>query len=425
MRDPDTGGSVGNPTPASPDHGGNLPRPADPGAFGHVTGRVARAAGAAYLTILVAALAYPAGLAVYLNLIAPGDGESFPMDFVAFWAAAKLALQGAAAGAFDWPTLHAAQSLPAGAADAYFGWHYPPTFHLLIAPLGWLNFTLAFAIYTACAIAAYCFALRPWADKAPCARDLAVAAPPVVYVLATGNTSLLWAAAFLAAIHGLSRHRPARAGAFIALLTLKPQLGLLIPVALIAKRDWRTILWAILFTALLALLATAVFGPDYWLVFFRMVALTSQTFAADETTSRTMVTWYAFGRQTGAAHDTAILVQIVFSLGALAAVALLWARPGVSADLKVAGLLLATLTATAYAFQYELVLAIVAAFFLARAGVGQSPAGRAWLAALWLLPLPGWLIGGLEIAHYAAPALTLSAASCTVLALRRAGAAQG
>ena len=68
---------------------------------------------------------------------------------------------------------------------------------------------------------------------------------------------------------------------------------------------------------------------------------------------------------------------------------------------------------------------VAGALFLARAGIGHSPAGRAWLAALWLLPVPGWLIGGLEIAHYSAPALTLSVAACTLLALRHQGAAQG
>ena len=90
---------------------------------------------------------------------------------------------------------------------------------------------------------------------------------------------------------------------------------------------------------------------------------------------------------------------------------------GAAFDLKAATLCLATLISTPYAFQYELVLAVLAALFLARAGIGHSPTGRVWLAALWLLPVPGWLIGGLEIAQYAAPALTLSLALCARLAL--------
>jgi hypothetical protein len=381
-------------------------------------GRAAQIAGTARRTVIIAALFYPLGLALHLNLLA-ADGASIPIDFVAFWAAAKLAVQGAAASAFDWPTLSAAQLLPSSAPDAYFGWHYPPTFHMLIAPLGWLSFTPAFAVFTACAVAAYCFALRPWGDTAPVARDLAIASPAVAAVVFTGNTSLLWAAAFLMAMHGLRHNRPMQAGLFIGLLTLKPQLGILIPVALLASRDWRTILWASLFAILIAALATVIFGPDYWRVFFQMLSVTSQTFAAEDVISRTMVTWYAFIRQFGGSNETAILIQIVFAVVAVGSVALLWARRGTSIDLRVASLLLSTLTATAYAFQYELVLISIAILFLARAGAASTPAGCAWLALLWILPVPGRFLPGLEVSHYAAPILGASLLVCVAMALRQ------
>ena len=92
-------------------------------------------------------------------------------------------------------------------------------------------------------------------------------------------------------------------------------------------------------------------------------------------------------------------------------------------DLKIAVLFLATLISTPYAYQYELVLAVLGALFLARAGLGQTAAGRAWLTALWLLPVPGWLAAGFDIADYAAPVLTLSVAACTALSLRMHAAA--
>ena len=169
----------------------------------------------------------------------------------------------------------------------------------------------------------------------------------------------------------------------------------------------------------------AVFGVDYWAEFFRAMARATSLFEVHGANAVTMITWYAFARQFGAGHEIALAIQMLSLAAAAGAVGLLWSRRRVGLDLKIAALLLATLISTPYAFQYELVLAVAGALFLARAGVGQSPAGRAWLAALWLLPVPGWLIGGLEIAHYTAPALTLSVACCTVLALRRQGAAHG
>ena len=61
--------------------------------------------------------------------------------------------------------------------------------------------------------------------NAPLASDvpLAVAAPPVGFVLLVGNASLLWMVALLCALSLLARERPRSAGAMIALLTLKPQ----------------------------------------------------------------------------------------------------------------------------------------------------------------------------------------------------------
>jgi hypothetical protein len=135
-----------------------------------------------------------------------------------------------------------------------------------------------------------------------------------------------------------------------------------------------------------------------------------------------MITWYSCARQFGIGHDTAIVIQLLsLALGA-GIVGLLWSRRGVATDLRIAALCLATLTSTPYAHQYELVLAVLAALFLAREGIGDSAAGCLWLLVLWLLPVPGWLFGGLEIADYAAPVLTLSLLLCAVLALRPAAA---
>ena len=167
----------------------------------------------------------------------------------------------------------------------------------------------------------------------------------------------------------------------------------------------------------------AVFGAEYWVAFFRAMDRATGLFEVHGANAVTMITWYAFARQFGAGHEIALAIQMLSLAAAAGAVGLLWSRRGVAPDLKLAALCLATLISTPYAFQYELVLAVAGALFLVRAGIGHSPAGRAWLAALWLLPVPGWLIGGLEIAHYTAPVLTLSAAACTVLALRRPDAA--
>lgn len=391
-------------------------------AFGAATPLVQRVGRVLFVAIAVALPAYIAGIVWELNS-GRTDAAAVHIDFVAFWAAAKLAVAGEAISAFDPNALVAAQSLASDSTWAIYAWHYPPSFHLLVMPLGWLSFSAAFAIFSACAFGAYIWALRGWANTVPGGMSLAVAAPPVAFVLVTGNTSLLWAAALLAGLSALDRGQAFVAGAMIALLTLKPQFGLLIPIALIARRDWRVIIWATLSTAAVTALTVAVFGAGYWVEFFRAMARAAGHFEIIGPNAVTMITWYAFSRQFGLDHDAALVVQTISLIGAAAAVGLVWSRSRTPMDLKIAVLCLATLISTPYAFQYELVLAVLGALFLARAGLGQTPAGRAWLAALWLLPVPGWLIGGLDIADYAAPVLTLSVAACTALSLRMPSAA--
>jgi len=411
------------PAPAPPGPRAGINADAPP-AFGHATPLVERIGRALMAVLIVALTAYLAAIALVLNS-SVADGAAFRIDFVAFWAAAKLAVAGEAIVAFDPQTLVAAQALAPDPTRNIYPWLYPPSFHLLVTPLGLLGFSAAFAIFSAVSLGLYILALDGWAGPVRGGLALAVAAPPVAFTLIVGNTSLLWVAMLLFALSMLARGRPRSAGAMIALLTLKPQLGLLIPVALIAGRHWRATLWAAIATAAIVAVTIAVFGVGYWSEFFHTLARTTAAFAFEREITKTMITWYAFAIQLGASHEVALAVQAPSLALAAGSVGLLWSRSGVAPDLKIAVLCLATLSSTPYAYQYELVLAVAGALFLARAGIGRSPAGRAWLAAIWLLPVPGWLIGGLQIAHYAAPALTLSLAACTVLALRRQGTAQG
>src|SRR5438270_8948589 len=73
-------------------------------------------------------------------------GKPIGYDFMAFWSAARLALAGRPEAAFDGTAIAAIQHaavpfLP----NIWFPWHYPPTFLLAVAPLGWLAYPAALA----------------------------------------------------------------------------------------------------------------------------------------------------------------------------------------------------------------------------------------------------------------------------------------
>ena len=373
-----------------------------------------------FSVFILAIPGYLIAVAVELNVLQP-HRSAFHIDFVAFWAAAKLAVAGQAVSAFDPQTLFAAQSLlPEDDVFSDLFWLYPPGFHLLLMPLGYLGFSPALAIFTVCGGTLYYFGLRGWTRGIPVGLHLAFVAPPVAFVLATGNASLLWTGILLLGLTQLFRQNALGAGVMIALLTLKPQLGIMIPVALIAAGYWRTVIWASVATAVIVAITLAAFGIEYWSAFFESMLTASETAASHLESSKTMITWYAFFRHLGSGHDTALAIQLLWLIAAMGVVVYLWRLgPGCN-DLKIAGLCLAILVSTPYAYQYELVLGVIAALFLLRAGSANTIAGRLWMGLLWMLPVPGWQIVGLEIAHYAVPVLTLALGYVTLLAHGRA-----
>ncbi|MEN3967599.1 glycosyltransferase family 87 protein, partial [Mammaliicoccus sciuri] len=75
----------------------------------------------------------------------------------------------------------------------------------------------------------------------------ALAFPGVWVTLVTGQNSLFTAAAAGAALV-LLRRSPVAAGACIAMLCIKPQLGILFPLYLLCERQWRTLASAAFFS---------------------------------------------------------------------------------------------------------------------------------------------------------------------------------
>lgn len=380
----------------------------------------------AWIAAAVMAAAYLSYLVqMIVEVTAPGyGGQAIRIDFTAFWAAAKLAVAGHAAAAFDPRTLQAAMQLPATLPPGDLLWLYPPAWHMLIAPLGLMPFLPAYLVYSAVSLVAFAAAARPLAAPLPGGLPLALAAPAVLMGLILGNNSLIWTAGLIGALSALAAGRAALAGLLIACLTLKPQLGLLIPVALLAGRHWRAILWAVLGTAGIVLVSTAVMGPAYWARFFGALGLMSGLMSTDVVHFERMISWYALARLAGAPHATAMAMQVVIGLAAAGAVGWIWSRARAGADLRAAALCAAIPLATPYAYHYELTLALAAALFLARDGFGAGRGQRAWLLALWIAPaLNLGLAGTLAPAVYAAPMLSATLALCAARAARLAAPA--
>ena len=323
--------------------------------------------------------------------IAETDVISVSVDFYVFWAAAKLALQGLPLEAFDTARI---TEMAQVTHDGWMPWAYPPGFLVLVTPLGLLPFAPAWAAFSATSVIALALATRPFTDGRFPVLCAAALAPAMLPCLLVGQTSLLWLAGLMAALACLRDDRPVLAGLFIGLLTLKPQLGLLIPFALIGAGQWRAILSAAVTTVALAALPTLIFGTAYWPEMLAMLETHGNTVRGAIADLSLMISAYSALAYLGVPEPVALFVQWGLAGACAIVVLLVWRRPDVSFDLRAALLLSAIPLASPYLWHYESAFLAPAALFLIRAGVItlDRPAMVILGLAMWLSLGPSALI---------------------------------
>jgi hypothetical protein len=285
-----------------------------------------------------------------------GFGDSF-----ALWSWGRFVGDHAAAAIYDPLALRSAQLALGMDPGASYPFAYPPSFLLLLWPLGQLPGAVACALIVLVSLPLYLWATlgRNWWSPALIA---AMAAPTTAIAIVSGQTGFL-AAALLAGGLRLAAPNPVVAGVLLGLLTYKPQFGLLVPVALVAVRLWRTLAVAGLTAILLVLLTSILFGAAVWPGWVAALPGFSRQFAAESSEIlHLMPTVLAALLQLGVAPTTAQLVQWVATAVAAATV---WAlfRSG-PWQLAGAGLLVAAFLATPYAFVYDMPIVATAVIWL-------------------------------------------------------------
>ncbi len=330
-----------------------------------------------------------AGFVIALLLLAAtsNDGQDFrgrPLgsDFLNVWAAGRLALAGAPEAAWNYARHAEVELARFPSLPAYYGWHYPPPFLLLAAILALLPYLAALALWQLAS-----FAALYWAAKGLSFNRLAAWAFPGLFVNVThGHNGFLSCALMLGGLRLLDR-RPWLAGALLGGLSFKPQLGVLIPVALAAGGCWRAVGGAILSVAGLAAASWLILGTPSWLSFIDSVALTRHAvLEAGAIGFGKMQNVFAAARLLGADVQEAWIAQGLSALLAAWAVGVLWRRQGLSLADKALSLMLGTILAAPYLLDYDLMLLAVP--LLLKADEGRfRPWEISYFALLWVLPL--------------------------------------
>ena len=291
-------------------------------------------------------------------------GNPHPVEFTGVRAAGHLMRQGQPAAAYDWVAHKAEQKRITGqTGDDYYPWPYPPPYLLVAETLAFGPYALSFLAWIAVTLV-----LQLWAATriATTSRVIpwTLAAPPTFINAYVAHTGFLVASLMSGALL-LLETSPLIAGVMFGSLSFKPQLGLLVPVALIAGGYWRTIGAAAATIAIIVFATLPIVGIDTWTAFTAQLDRVTQIFRAEDTQMSMLISVYGFGRVVGLSHTAALIPQAAVAVSLAVAIALLW-RSDCDFNIKAAALIVASLLASPYLYVYDLPLLTMAAVFLWR-----------------------------------------------------------
>ena len=320
--------------------------------------------------VLLGAVAY--ALVQYVN-------SFLAQDFFALWSYGRLLRDHPVADIYDPVRLHALQ-IGLGMNpiwDAPFP--YPPIFLFVVWPLGLLPVGVAYWAWMGPALIAFL-----WAAAGPRPLDALIVAslPAATVCIAAGQSGFLTAALLVGGLR-LVTARPWLGGLLLGILTFKPHLGLMVPVALAAAGAWRGMATTAAVAAGLAALTIPAFGAGAWVDWLTTLPGYQDRFDLKLEDLHLRPTVMANLAMAGSPAALAHAAQAV-TMAAMAA--LVWAccRRGLSRT-AIAVVIAATVAANPHAFFYDLPMLTAAVLFLGQARVQAG--GRLHWAETGLLML--------------------------------------
>jgi hypothetical protein len=299
----------------------------------------------------------PIGLAVVVSLLALrfsyqvifyySVDQIWDMDFFSIWSFAKFVLGHDVSEIYDNSKLLDYQ-MDLGADPTQRPYAYPPFFLLIILPLGFLPYHVAFAAWDVITLSLYFVAsfYRRWR---PSAILLTIFAPAALQNFCTGQTGFLSAGLIVGGFR-LAVNWPILSGILLGLVSFKPQFGVLIPIALISARLWRTFAAAAATVGVLIVVSSMAFGWSVWSIWAAKLFVHADWAAAVPNRFQPTIT----ANLTFLGVDMAVARMVQMFVAVLIAVFIWFCfRRGLTL-LATAALLVGTVLATPYAFLYDL-----------------------------------------------------------------------
>jgi hypothetical protein len=350
----------------------------------------------------------------------PRDATSLVVgrDFLNNWMYGRAAFASDPGQFYDVARYQQALATIVGADYPGQGWSYPPSVMLLFAPFAALGYLPALAAWTTVNLAVFLAVSHQLVERR--VLIIVLVSPAALLSLMAGQSSLLTAAMLVTIFAWLDR-RPIGAGIIIGLLTLKPQLGLLFPVMLIASRRWTVFAAAAATAIAIAIVTAAVWGPQIWIDFVRVGSRSATMLLVDPDmrAAAFQTTIFMNARVAGASYEVAMVLQGMVALAAAATVAWTYHARRNGDPLLLATLFLAcSVSITPYFMSYDLVAVSLFAVSLIAAG-RLDVTGHRLVHLVYWLPL----IQVVFATHLPGPALIPPAFAIYLLTRLKTGTA--
>ena len=292
--------------------------------------------------------------------------EVIGRDFVNIWHGGEMAGSGKADQVYDRDTYRNILKEKVG-ITGIFAYSYPP--HMLAAsiPFGWLSYLGALALWSSGTLALFWYAARPWLAQAGLPSWIILFFPATLINIDSGHFGFLIGALVLIGWWN-ARKRPLMSGAAFAVMTVKPHLGVLVPVLLAGYRCWRAVLWAGVATVALVIASALFFGWDLWAIWIKStLPFQASLIGVNDPTLAYLFMMPTVGRmaaQYGLSSSAIFGAQIGFTVVALSLLIYGWRRGIDVADLGLLSILV-TFILLPYVFTYDMVAFDLAVLVLA------------------------------------------------------------
>jgi hypothetical protein len=339
-----------------------------------------------YSRTMVACIVFAFAAMLWLSsALADARGRPIGTDFITFWGASRLALDGHPEAAYDLNAIFHAEQAAVPGVRVVFAWFYPPMFQLLVLPLALMSYLLAYGVFISGTLAAFVAAFRRIASGNIAMWCLASFSGVWLNIM-QGQNAFLTAALAAGCLLNL-KQRPGLAGICLGMLAIKPHLALLFPLALAAAGAWRVLAVAAATASALTALSVWVLGPATLTAFLDSVAVARQLLESGKLPLYKMPSVFAAMRLLDAPLWLAYCAQAMCA-GVFAWIVWRAWRSDASPALCNALLMTASLLVSPYMYDYDTAWLAFPIAWLALHAMqhGWKRGERELLAAMWLLP---------------------------------------